>query len=92
MPKEKDIKKEKSPKVLAVEKYDKKTARPVYLKLNSKTDADLLEHLSQITNKQGYIKSLILADMQKKLSEERPICTDYMVVLDEKEDDENEES
>lgn len=75
------MEKKKTPQVLAVERYDKKTARPVHLKFNAKTDAELLEHLSTISNKQGYIKALILADMAKKARGKRSVSVDYMVIL-----------
>ena len=45
-------------------RYDKKNTQRVQLKLNTKTDADILEHLSKVSNKQGYIKGLIRADIK----------------------------
>jgi hypothetical protein len=33
--------------------------------LNTKTDADILEKLNEVENKQGYIKELIRADLSK---------------------------
>jgi hypothetical protein len=44
-------------------KYDKANTRQIALKLNKRTDADVLEHLDKCGNKQGYIKALIRADM-----------------------------
>jgi hypothetical protein len=35
------------------------------LKLNDRTDADILEWLSQVGNKQGYIKDLIRKDIAR---------------------------
>ena len=49
----------------AVAKYDAENTKSFLLKLNKKTDADILEWLNQQPNKQGYIKSLIRNDMQK---------------------------
>ena len=46
------------------DRYDKKNTKRVQLKLNTKTDADILEHLSKVGNKQGYIKNLIRADIK----------------------------
>lgn len=46
-------------------KYDKKATTGVYLKLNKGTDADILERLAGMENKQGYIKALIRADMAR---------------------------
>lgn len=43
----------------AVAKYDKANTVQVNLKLNKKTDADIIEVLSKVTNKQGFIKNLI---------------------------------
>ena len=38
----------------------------VYLKLHKVKDADIIKRLSQVTNKQGYIKTLIQKDMKPK--------------------------
>ena len=46
-------------------KYDKAHTRQVSLKLNKKTDADIFAKLESVGNVQGYIKSLIRADMAK---------------------------
>lgn len=50
----------------AKKRYDAKTAHWIGLKLNKKTDADILEALERSGNKQGYIKALIRADIAKK--------------------------
>lgn len=50
----------------AQKKYDEATKdkrRFVYLKLNKETDADIIQKLDEVDNIQGYIKSLIRADM-----------------------------
>lgn len=44
-------------------RYDKANTRGLYLKLNIRTDADILSHLAGIENRQGYLKGLIRADM-----------------------------
>ena len=44
-------------------KYDRKNTRQIKLKLNKKTDADILNKLDNEQNKQGYIKNLIRKDM-----------------------------
>ena len=49
----------------AQEKYDKKSIKGVYLKLNKVTDADILAKLDQVKNRQGYIKDLIRKDVVK---------------------------
>ena len=40
-------------------KYDKANCRDIRIKLNKKTDADILKKLDSVQNKQGYIKELI---------------------------------
>ena len=47
----------------AVKKYDAANTIQLGLKLNRKTDADILERLEREPNKQGYIKALIRANM-----------------------------
>jgi hypothetical protein len=47
-------------------KYDENNTIQVKLKLNLKTDKDIIEALERSENKQGYIKELIRADLQKK--------------------------
>lgn len=44
-------------------RYDRKACVGLYLKLNRNTDADILARLEGVENKQGYIKSLIRADI-----------------------------
>ena len=44
-------------------KYDAKMTTGLYLKLNKKTDDDILCWLDHQPNKQGYIKELIRKDM-----------------------------
>jgi len=46
-------------------RYDAKTAKYISLKLNSNTDAELIRHLEQQQNIQGYLKELIRRDMKK---------------------------
>lgn len=47
-------------------KYDQNNTVQIKLKLNLKTDYDILEALERSENKQGYIKELIRADLKKK--------------------------
>lgn len=51
----------------AVAKYDKVNTKQFHLKLNLKTDADIIERLDKASNeeggKQGYIKDLIRKDI-----------------------------
>ena len=50
----------------AIAKYDANNTTQLKLKLNLKTDADILKKLEKVGNKQGYIKSLIRADIEKE--------------------------
>ena len=45
-------------------KYDKENTVFVGLKLNKKTDKDIIDILSDVTNKQGFIKK-VLKDFAK---------------------------
>ncbi len=47
-------------------KYDASNTKQIRLKLNLKTDADILEQLEKVGNKQGYIKELIRKDIAEK--------------------------
>lgn len=44
-------------------RYDAANTAQIKIKLNLKTDADILDRLAQQESKQGYIKALIRADM-----------------------------
>lgn len=46
-------------------KYDASHTVQIKLKLNTKTDADILEKLEAADSKQGYIKDLIRRDIEK---------------------------
>mgnify|MGYP007122044695 CR=1 FL=1 len=52
----------------AIKKYDAQNTIQLHLKLNTGTDADIIDRLSQIGSqdggKQGYIKKLIRQDMR----------------------------
>ena len=50
----------------AKERYDKKTAVWISLKLNRKTDPDIIKKLENAENKQGYIKALIRQDLNNQ--------------------------
>lgn len=47
-------------------KYDASHTKQVKLKLNLETDKDILDWLDDMDNKQGYIKALIRADMERQ--------------------------
>lgn len=44
-------------------RYDAKMTKQICLRLNKRTDADIIEWLSHQQSKQGYIKGLIRKDM-----------------------------
>lgn len=50
----------------AIKRYDEKNTKQLMLKLNVKTDADVLKKLEEVGNKQGYIKELIRRDLEGK--------------------------
>ncbi|MBO5968279.1 MAG: hypothetical protein J6S14_07250 [Clostridia bacterium] len=49
----------------AVAKYDAKNTKQYHLKLNLKTDAEIIKRLEQVGNIQGYIKWLIEEDIRQ---------------------------
>lgn len=51
--------------IRANRKYEAENTRQVHLKLNRRTDKDVLEKLDSVPNMQGYIKALIRADLKK---------------------------
>lgn len=50
----------------AVAKYDAANTVQVKLKFNRVTDADILERLDEVGNRQGYIKRLIREDLERR--------------------------
>lgn len=46
--------------------YEKENLRQIRLKINRKTEPELLEWIEKQENIQGYIKSLILEDMERE--------------------------
>lgn len=50
----------------ASERYDKANTKLVVLKLNKKTDCDVLDRLDEVPSKQGYIKKLVRDDIKKQ--------------------------
>ena len=55
----------------AVSKYDKENTRQIKFKFNKTTDADILERLDNVDNKQGYVKGLIRDDIAKGETNEK---------------------
>jgi len=52
-------------KLTPQERYDRNNCTRLSLKFVNSTDADILEQLAKQPNKQGYIKALIRADINK---------------------------
>lgn len=50
-------------------RYEAKYCRKVAYKFNVKYDADILEQLDKQPNKQGYLKALIRADIEREKRE-----------------------
>lgn len=49
----------------AVKKYEKTNVTQIKFCFNNETDKDIIEHMQNQKNKQGYIKQLIREDMRK---------------------------
>lgn len=47
-------------------RYNAKTRHRVAVNLNTNTDQDIIQHLGNLDNIQGYIKALIRADIKSK--------------------------
>ena len=52
-------------------KYEKEYLRQIRLKINRKTEPELLEWIEKQDNIQGYIKRLILEDMEREKEKDR---------------------
>ena len=50
----------------AQRRYDARNTRQVHIKLNLRTDSDVLARLDDVPSKQGYIKRLIREDLAKE--------------------------
>lgn len=57
----------KQRKLLYDKEYDASNTVQIRLKLNKKTDADILDRLDEVPNKQGYIKGLIRDDLKNEV-------------------------
>lgn len=56
--------------IKASNKYDKENTKSVLLKLNKKTDADIIEMLDAVPSKMGYIKNLIRQDIEAQKNQD----------------------
>lgn len=61
MPEEKNVKKS----TIAHQKYDAKNSIHIGIKLNVVTDAPILAKLQQVPSMAGYIRSVLMEDVQK---------------------------
>lgn len=52
------------------DRYNKANTITVLLRLNKSTDADIINRLERTQNKTGYIKSLIRADIKRRIKNE----------------------
>ena len=52
-------------KITPQQKYDRANTTRYQLKLNNKTDKDIIQKLNEVQNKQGYIKQCIRENLQK---------------------------
>ena len=52
-------------KITPQERYDAANIVRLSMKLNKKTDADVLQRLGEVESKQGYVKQLIRADIER---------------------------
>ena len=50
----------------AQRKYDAENTTTITMKLNRRTDADILDRLYEEANRQGYLKRIIREDIKKK--------------------------
>ena len=55
--------------VRASMKYNSANTVQIKFAFNKKTDADVLEKLNSVPNKQGYIKELVRADIMREKGE-----------------------
>ena len=46
-------------------KYDKANTKQIHLKLNRRTDKDVLARLDEVPSKQAYVKRLIREDLER---------------------------
>lgn len=53
----------------ATAKYQAANTKAYVIRLNLNTDADIIQKLEQVNNKQGYIKNLIRSDLNSDLTE-----------------------
>lgn len=61
--------------IKAATKYNAANTKLLQIRLNFKTDADIIAHLETVSSKMGYVKNLIRADMvknRKQGGESRP--------------------
>lgn len=55
--------KKKARQLRADERYNKKSTTTCNIRLNKKTDLDIIQKLNEVPSKMGYVKALIRADI-----------------------------
>ena len=50
--------------IKAIRKYEKENVIQILVKLNKKTDGDVIRKIQSVSSKQGYIKKLIREDIK----------------------------
>lgn len=59
--------KSKDAQLRATQKYNKANTIQVVCRFNKNTDADIVERLQEVENKNGYIKELIRKDIHSRI-------------------------
>lgn len=59
-------------------RYDKENTKQFKIKLNKRTDEDILNQLRRLTTFQGYLKELIRKDMEKMETGEDSVIVNFM--------------
>lgn len=65
-------------------RYDNTNTTGLYLKLNNKTDSDIIAYMKTVDNKQGLVKQLIREYMAKSVPVSAPDCTIVPVSVPDK--------
>lgn len=53
----------------AISRYDMEHTRQYHMKLNLKTDADIIAKFATVKSMQGYVKSLVREDLKREAQE-----------------------
>ena len=64
-----DMAKATKEQIKYIDEWQKENLKRITIKLNKHTDADILEYLDGLDNRQGYLKALIREDMERLANE-----------------------